>query len=60
MIVYALEQRWEILQYYFENHGNVAWCVRKLRTDFGRNEATSAPYICYLVKKNERNWHSHR
>ena len=23
MIVYTLEQRWEILRHYFENHGNV-------------------------------------
>ena len=36
---------------YFENHGNVAECVRKLHTDFGRREASSAPYIRYLVKK---------
>ena len=42
MVVYTLE---------LENHGNVAECVRKLRTDFGRREAPSAPYIRYLVKK---------
>ena len=30
MVVYTLEQRWEILRHYFENHGNVAECVRKL------------------------------
>ena len=34
-----------------KNHGNVAECVRKLRTDFGTSEAPSAPYICYLLKK---------
>ena len=51
MVVYTLEQRWEILRHYFENHGNVAECVRKLRTDFGRREALSAPYVRYLVKK---------
>ena len=51
MIVCTFEQRWEILRHYFENHGNVAECVRKLRTDFGRREAQSAPYIRYLVKK---------
>ena len=51
MVVYMHEQRWEILQHYFENHGNVAECVRKLRTDFGRREALSAPYVLYLVKK---------
>ena len=50
MIVYTLEQSWEILRHYFENHGNVAECVR-LRTDFGRREASSAPYVRYLVKK---------
>ena len=55
MVVYTLDQRWEILRHYFENHGNVAECVRKLRTDFGRREAPSAPYVSYLV-----NWHSHR
>ena len=51
MVVHTLEQRWEILRYYFENHGNVAECVQKLRTDFGRREAPSVPYVCYLVKK---------
>ena len=51
MVVYTLEQRWEILRYYFENNDNVAECVRELRTDFGRREAPSAPYFRYLVKK---------
>ena len=51
MIAYTLEQRWEILRHYFENHGNVAECVRKLRTDFGRREALSAPYVHYPAKK---------
>ena len=51
MVVYTLEQRWEILRHYFENHGNVAECVQKLRTDFGRREAPSAPCVHYLVKK---------
>ena len=46
-----VEQRWEILRYYFENHANVAECVQKLRTDFERREAPSAPYVRYLVKK---------
>ena len=31
MVVYTLEQCWEILRHYFENHGNVGACVRKLR-----------------------------
>ena len=39
------------MRHYFENHGNVAECVRKLRTDFGRREAPSTPYVRYLVKK---------
>ena len=47
MVVYTLEQRWEILRHYFEIHGNVAECVQKLRTE----EAPSAPYVRYLVKK---------
>ena len=34
-----------------KTHGNVAECVRILRTDFGRREAQSAPYVRYLVKK---------
>ena len=34
MIVYTLEQRWETLRYYFENHGNVAeCCIRILEED---------------------------
>ena len=48
-IVYTIEQRWEIMRHYFKNHGNVAQCVRKLRTDFGRRVALSAPFV--LVKK---------
>ena len=51
MVVYTFEQRWEILRHYFENPGNVAECVRKLRTNFLRREAPSAPYVRYLVKK---------
>ena len=39
------------MRHRFENHCNVAECVRKLRTDFGNGEALSAPYVCYLVKK---------
>ena len=50
MVVYTLEQRWEILRHYFENHGNVAECFRKLRLNFGRREGPSAPYVHYLVK----------
>ena len=51
MVVYMLEQRWEILQHSFESHSNTAECVRKLRTDFVRKEAPSTPYVRYLVKK---------
>ena len=51
MVVYTLEQRWEILRHYFENQGNFAECVRKLCTDFGRREGLSAPYPRYLVQK---------
>ena len=39
------------MRHYFENYGNVAECVRKLRTDFGRRKAPSASYVRYLVKK---------
>ena len=51
MVVYTLEQRLEILRHYFENHCNVAECVRKLYTDFRRREAPSVPYVRYFVKK---------
>ena len=51
MVVYTLEQSWEILCHYFGNHGNVAECVRQLRTDFGAREAPSVPYVLFLVKK---------
>ena len=46
-----LEQSWEILRNYFENQGNVVERVWKLRTDFGRSDAPSAPYVRYLAKK---------
>ena len=48
--MYTLE-RWEILRHYFENHGNVAECVRKLSMNFGRREALTAPYVRHFVKK---------
>ena len=48
MAVYTLEQRWEILRHYIEIHGNIAECVRKLRANFGKREAPSAPYVRYL------------
>ena len=51
MVVYAFKQRWEILRHYSENHGNVAQCVRKLRTDFGKIVAPLAQYDRYFVKK---------
>ena len=51
LIVYTLERRGEILRHYFEKHGNVLECVRKLHTDFRRRQAPSAPYVCYIVKK---------
>ena len=51
MVVYTLQQRWKILRHHFENHGNLAECVRKLRTDLGTREAPSASYVRYLVKK---------
>ena len=60
MVVYTLEQRWEILQHYFENHGNIAKYVRKLCTDFRRRAAPSAPYVRYFVKKVKERWHPHR
>ena len=49
--MYTLEQRFDILRHYFENHGNVAECVLKLRTEFERREALSAPYVRYLAEK---------
>ena len=55
MIVYTLEQRWAMLRHYFENHGDIAQCMPKLRTDFRRREAPSALYVRYIVKKSERN-----
>ena len=56
MVVYRLEQRWEILRDYFESQIkfaeiNISECVRKLGTDVGRREVPSASYVRYLVKK---------
>ena len=42
----TLEQYWEILRHYFENHGNVEECVRKLRTDVRHRHR-----VRYLGKK---------
>ena len=51
MVLNSLATRTEILRRYFENHGYDAECVRKLRTKKGREEAPSAPYVRYFVKK---------
>ena len=51
MVAYMLEQSWEILRHYFENHGNIVECVGKLHTDFGS-------FVCSLSsEKSELNWH---
>ena len=39
------------MRHYFENHDNVAECLRKFRTDFRRKVAPSAPYVRHLTKK---------
>ena len=39
------------MRHYFDNHGNVAEYVRKLRRDFERREAPSGSYVRYLVKE---------
>ena len=54
MVVYTLEQRWEIPRHYFENHGNNAelWenCVRILEEEKHRQ------LVCSLSsEKSERN-----
>ena len=54
MVVYTLEQRSEILQHYFENHVNVAECVRKLLTDFGRREAPKKVKETDVLSDNPR------
>ena len=51
LVVYTLERRCKILRHYFENHGNVTECVRKLRADFVRSEPPTAPCVRYLLKK---------
>ena len=56
MVEYKLDQRWEILPLYFENHRNVAECMPKLRTDFGSGEAASVQYV---LEKSEGIWHPH-
>ena len=38
--------KWEMFWHYFENHGNVAECVRKLCTNFKK-----CSYVRYHVKK---------
>ena len=47
MIVYALEQSWEILRQYFENHGNVAECVVTILYEFWKNRST-ASIVCSI------------
>ena len=50
----------KIMRHFFENRGNVAEYVRKLRTDFGRREAPLAPYVSYLLKKVKKLASPHR
>ena len=53
MVAQTLEQRWEILRDYFENHCNIAEYVGKLPTDLGRRHAPSAPCVRYIVQKRK-------
>ena len=51
MVVYTLEQSWEILRLTLKIMiTNIAECVRKFRTDFERRESPSALYVRYHVK----------
>ena len=49
MVVYALEQRWEILRHYFENHGNAAECrmCAKIAYGFWKKRSTVSS-VCPL------------
>ena len=48
MLVYTLEQRAKkYCGIAFENHGNVAECVRKLHTEFGRREAPPTTILLF-------------
>ena len=49
-----------MLQHCFGNYDNAAECVQKFPTNFARRETPSTPYVRYLVKKGERNWHPNR
>ena len=52
MVAYTPEKHWEILRQYFENHCNVAECLRKLHMDFrSKREALLVTYVHYLEKK---------
>ena len=60
MVVNALEQRWEILRHYFENHANVTEYVRKLRTGFWKKKSTVNSVCSLSCEKSAINWHLHR
>lgn len=51
MIRFTLEERWEILEIYFQNKDNFAEIVRKCRTKFGRNNAPTEAGIRKFIKK---------
>ena len=60
MVVYTLEQRWEILRHYFRNHGNAA---EHVRTDFAygfwKKRSTISSVCSLSCEKCKRNWHPH-
>ena len=48
---FTLEQRWIILEIYFQNKDNWAEIARKCRSKFGRSEAPTAPGIRKFINK---------
>ena len=53
MIVYTLEQCWEILRHYFKNHGNVAESVQIAYGFWKKRSTVSSVYSLSCEKKVE-------
>ena len=53
MVVYTLEQRWEILRHYFENHVLCCRMYAKIAYGFWKKRSTVSSFVIFVKKVRE-------
>ena len=60
MVVYTLEQRWDILRHHIENHSENHQNVCENCAHSSEEETNRQLRMLVIFEKSERNWHPHR